>query len=129
MGPVADAEGAAMNSDAHDLAAAACARAAMEMSAERKQGTCAVIYLGAAAEARLRGVPVDELILGRAELVSARDEITRLHGRDGTASCADLEQWLEDARVRAAVQERAQSIMILRAIEEDRFAYPQGGAA
>lgn len=115
-----------MNPDAHELAAAACARAAMEMAAESKQSTCAVIYLGAAAEARLRGVSVDELILGRAELVSARIEIERLHDRDGSASCADLEQWLQDAQVWAAVQGRAQSIMILRAIEEDQFAYPQG---
>ncbi|OBA92977.1 hypothetical protein A5666_00090 [Mycolicibacterium fortuitum] len=81
-------------------------RAARELAAERGGQAASVLYIGAVAEAEIRGVNVASLILGNADLVVAYRQIIADAER-GRATCADLVDWLMQPTVWAGVIERA----------------------
>ncbi|MBX8688064.1 hypothetical protein GO011_11565 [Mycobacterium sp. 20091114027_K0903767] len=81
-------------------------RAARELAAERGGRAASVLYIGAVAEAEIRGVSVASLILGHAELVTAYRQIIADAER-GRATCADLVDWVLHPTVWAGVIERA----------------------
>lgn len=90
----------------HGVTADSVRRAARELAAERGGWSAAVLYIGAVAEAEIRGVNVASLILGNADLVVAYREIIADAER-GRATCADLADWLMHPAVWAGVIERA----------------------
>lgn len=115
--------------DLHEAAAEAIYRAGIELAATAVTGTAHALVIGAAAEARHRGVALDEVVMGRTELTMALAEIRRRHTDEGTPSAADIASRLDNPDVWECVQLRARNIMILRGIEDGWFAFPQGGAA
>ncbi|MBN7371108.1 hypothetical protein [Mycobacteroides abscessus] len=115
--------------DAHEMAAEAVYRAGIELASDAVSSTAHALLIGAAAEARHRGIPVVEVIAGRAELTMAVAEVQRRHLAEGTPDAEMMASRVSDQDVWSCVQLRARNILIMRLIEADQFAFPQGGAA
>lgn len=90
-------------------------QAARELSYDQGGWTPATLYLGALAQARVADVPVDEVILGRAELLLAKAEAETAKA-NGHAGPQDLEAWLFHPEVWNSVMERAVLLMQVEAI-------------
>lgn len=119
-----------MNTDElHEAAAEAAYRAGIELAADAVSSTAHALLIGAAAEARHRGVPVVEVVAGRAELTMAVAEIERRHLAEGTPDAETMASRVDDQDVWTCVQFRARNILVMRGIEDGWFAFPSGGAA
>ncbi|MFV8172425.1 MULTISPECIES: hypothetical protein [Mycolicibacterium] len=90
-------------------------QAAREMSFDHNGWTPATLYLGALAEAKVAGVPVSDVILGRPELLLAKAE-AEMAKANGFAGPDDLEGWLFHPAVWNEVMERAVVLTQVEAI-------------
>lgn len=101
-----------------ERAADAVRRAAMELAAEAVTSTAHVLVIGAAAEARHRGVLLDEVAMGRVELAMAVAEVQRRHASEGTPDVAEMAGRVFDPSVWECVRRRAITLLRVRGQEE-----------
>lgn len=116
-------------SELHEAASEAVYRAGIELAADAVSSTAHALIIGAAAEARHRGVALDEVVTGRAELTMALAEIRRRHTDEGTPDAETMASRVDNPDVWTCVQLRARNILVMRGIEDGWFAFPSGGAA
>lgn len=90
-------------------------RAARELSYDQGGWTPATLYLGALAQAKVAGIPVNEVIAGVPELLLAAAEV-RMAWENGHAGPDDLETWLFHSAVWNEVMDRAARLMQVEAI-------------
>ncbi|GAA4676506.1 hypothetical protein [Gordonia humi] len=97
-----------------EMAAEAMYRSAMEFAAETLDSAAHVLVIGAVAEARHRDTSLDEVVMGRVELVTALGEVQRCHAYMGGPDVDSLTAWVNTEAVWARIQARAGNVLLMR---------------
>lgn len=111
-----------------EMAAEAMYRSAMEFAAETLDSAAHVLVIGAVAEARHRDTSLDEVVMGRVELVTALGEVQRCHMFMGGPDVDSLTAWVNTEAVWARIQVRAGRILLVRWSEAGMYGVREAAA-